>query len=282
METQDSTHLPEPLTSSLPAPAPFRRSCVIIGNWKMYKTIEEARSFVKELISSLQIAETDIVGLAVPFTMIYPLSKEVEGDSSLLIGAQNMNDASQGAFTGEIAGDMLLDAGARFVLLGHSERRHLYGEDDLFINRKVKKAIEVGLQPILCVGETEKEYEEGKTHSVIERQLSEGLKDLEAGQLQKLMIAYEPVWAIGTSLSATPEIAQEVHSFCRQFLTSKFNEDFAQRIAILYGGSVKSNNAHDLLAQPDIDGLLIGGASLSLESFRKIVNDRYSKIQSVG
>lgn len=193
-----------------------------------------------------------------------------------------MNDASEGAFTGEIAGDMLKDAGARFVLLGHSERRHLYGEDDAFINRKVKRAVETGLQPILCVGETKVEYEGGQTHEVIERQLMEGLKDLQPSQLENLVIAYEPVWAIGNGHSATPEIAQEVQHFCREILAKILTEELAQQIVIQYGGSVNPSNANELLAQPDIDGLLIGGASLSLESFCQIVNDRYSKINQAG
>ncbi len=257
------------------------RPYVIIGNWKMHKTIEEARTFVQNLLSSFQPSEEKVVGLAVPFTVIHPLAEEVKG-KDLLIGAQNMNDASEGAFTGEIAGSMLKDAGAQFVLLGHSERRHLYGETDAFINRKIKKAIEVGLQPILCIGETKAEYEAKETHAVIERQLMEGLKDLQPHQLQRLMIAYEPVWAIGNGHSATPDVAQEAQHFCRQVLARILTEEMAQQIVIQYGGSVNPSNAHDLLAQPDIDGLLIGGASLSLESFLQIVNDRYSKIQSVG
>jgi triosephosphate isomerase len=257
------------------------RPYVIIGNWKMHKTIEEARSFVKGLLASFQPEKIEVVGLAVPYTVIYPLSQEVKG-SSLLIGAQNMNDASEGAFTGEIAGSMLRDAGAQFVLLGHSERRHLYGESDAFINRKMKRAVENDLQPILCIGETKKEYAEGQTQAVIERQLTEGLRDLQPQQLQHLIVAYEPVWAIGNGHSATPQIAQKVQHFCRQVLAKILTEELAQRIVIQYGGSVNPSNAHELLAQPDIDGLLIGGASLSLESFLQIVNDKYSKIQSIG
>ena len=168
----------------------------------MHKTIEESLSFVKGLLSSFQPAEMEVVGLAVPYTDIYPLAQEIK-DAPLLIGAQNMNDATEGAFTGEIAGVMLKDAGAQFVLLGHSERRHLYGEDDAFINRKVKRAVEVGLRPILCIGETKAEYEGGETHAVIEKQLTEGLKDLQAQQLHNLIVAYEPVWAIGNGHSAT-------------------------------------------------------------------------------
>lgn len=257
------------------------RPYVIIGNWKMHKTIDEARTFVQNLLSSFQPQETKIAGLAVPFTAIHPLAEEVKG-KALLIGAQNMNDASEGAFTGEIAGSMLKDAGAQFVLLGHSERRHLFGENDAFINRKVKRAVEVGLQPILCIGETKAEYEANETHAVIERQLTEGLKDLQPQQLQRLIIAYEPVWAIGNGHSASPEVAQKAQHFCRQVLAKILTEELAQQIVIQYGGSVNPSNAHELLAQPDIDGLLIGGASLSLESFLQIVNDRYSKIQSEG
>jgi triosephosphate isomerase len=258
-----------------------QRPYVIIGNWKMYKTIEQARSFVKDFLVNFHPAENEIVGLAVPYTVIYPLSQEVKG-TSLIIGAQNMNDASEGAFTGEIAGSMLKEAGAQFVLLGHSERRHLYGEDDAFINRKVKRAVAVGLRPILCVGETKAEYKENQTHAVIERQLTEGLKDLQPQQLQNLIVAYEPVWAIGNGHSATPEIAQEAQHFCRQVLGKILTDEFAQQIVIQYGGSVNPSNAAELLAQPDVDGLLIGGASLSLESFLQIVNNKYSKIQSVG
>jgi triosephosphate isomerase len=257
------------------------RPCIIIGNWKMHKTIEEARSFIKNLLSSFQPAESTRVGLAVPYTVIFPAAEEVKG-TALMVGAQNMNDASEGAFTGEIAGDMLKEAGAQFVLLGHSERRHLYCEDDDFINRKVKHAVEIGLQPILCIGETKEEYKAKETHSVIERQLTEGLKNIQPQQLQQLIIAYEPVWAIGNGHSANPEIAQEAQHFCRQILAKILTDELSQQIVIQYGGSVNPSNAHELLAQPDIDGLLIGGASLSLESFRQIVNDRYSKNQSEG
>lgn len=257
------------------------RPCVIIGNWKMHKTLDEALPFVKNLMTSFQSMEIIHVGLAVPFTLLYPLAEEV-AKSVIWIGAQNMNDASEGAFTGEIAGEMLKSAGAQFVLLGHSERRHLYAEEDAFINRKVKRAIEVGLRPILCVGETEEEHEANETHAVIERQLTEGLKEIEPQKLQNLIVAYEPVWAIGNGQSATPASAQEVQHFCRQILGKILTEELAQQIVIQYGGSVTPLNAPELLAQEDIDGLLIGGASLSLETFLQIVNDRYSKNQLEG
>ena len=203
-------------------------------------------------------------------------------ETSLLLGAQNMNDSSEGAFTGEIAGTMLVDAGAQFVLIGHSERRHFYGEDDGCINRKVKRAIDVGLLPILCVGETQEEYQAQQTRSVLERQLIGALKGIEPSHVQKLIVAYEPVWAIGNAQSASPDHVQEAHAFCRQILATILTEELAQQIVIQYGGSVNPLNAQDLLAQPDVDGLLIGGASLSIETFRQIVNDRYTKIQTEG
>jgi triosephosphate isomerase (TIM) len=257
------------------------RPYVIIGNWKMHMTIEEAQTFVRDLLSSYTPDDEKIIGLAVPYTLVYPISSETKGQF-LKIGAQNMNDSAEGAFTGEIAGSMLVDAGAQFVLLGHSERRHLYGEDDACINRKVKRAVQVGLQPILCIGETKAEYEAQETHAVIEKQLTEGLRDLQPEQLENLIIAYEPVWAIGNGHSATPEIAQEAQHFCRGILAGILTEERAEQTVIQYGGSVNPSNAHELLAQPDIDGLLIGGASLSLDSFRQIVNDRYTKSQLKG
>jgi len=254
----------------------MERKVMITGNWKMHKTIEEARQFIKEFLAHSKNSSV-LTGLAVPFTSLYPLSQEVK-EVSLLIGAQNMNDASEGAFTGEIAGKMLVEAGARFVLLGHSERRHLYHESNEWINRKVKRAIEVGLQPVLCVGETLEEHDQQQAREVIAHQLREGLKEIEAHQLKNLVIAYEPIWAIGTGQSATPELAQEMHHFCRQILAELTSETQAQETIIQYGGSVHPSNAQELLAEPDIDGLLIGGASLSLESFTQIVNDSHSRI----
>jgi triosephosphate isomerase len=250
-----------------------KRPTVITGNWKMHKTIEEAIAFVDGLLPLLP--QNDIeVGLAVPFTCIYPLAQKVK-DSSLAIGAQNMNDASEGAFTGEVAAKMLKNAGATFVILGHSERRQLYHEDNEFINRKLKKAVETGLRPLLCVGETQEEHDAESTHSVIETQLRECLKDIPVELLHHLIVAYEPIWAIGSSKSATPELAQAVHQFCRSILSEILNPTLAESVVIQYGGSVNPKNASEFIKQDDIDGLLIGGSSLSLESFSKIVNDVY-------
>jgi triosephosphate isomerase len=248
------------------------RPTVITGNWKMYKTIDEAVRFVKELAPLVQ-ESTAQVYLAVPFTAIHATA-EVAKSTKIVIGAQNMNDASEGAFTGEIAARMLKEAGAKFVILGHSERRKIFHETNSFINKKVKRALIEGLQPILCVGETKEEREQNKTAEVLESQISQSLADLSAEQLASLILAYEPVWAIGTDLAATPEMAQKEHEFCRSIVAKNWGSDFAEHLVIQYGGSVKPDNAKALLEQPDIDGLLVGGASLSVDSFSKIVNSQ--------
>lgn len=253
------------------------RPIMITGNWKMHKTVEEALDFVEKLDASLN-ERSYRIRLAVPYTVIYPLNKQLS-QTQVAIGAQNMNEASEGAFTGEIAASMLLDAGAKFVLLGHSERRTIYLETNEMIHAKLKKAVQYKLAPVLCVGENLAQYQAGQTQTVIEEQISSALKDLTEQDLSDLVLAYEPVWAIGTGESATPEIVQNVHAFCRQILASLFSDAFAQKIVIQYGGSVNRSNARHLLAQPDIDGLLIGGVSLSLENFLEIVNDNYSKNQ---
>lgn len=249
-----------------------RRQKIITGNWKMNKTVEEAKSFIQQLIPLIENSPASVY-LAVPFTALYPLTQEFK-DSRITFGAQNMNDASSGAFTGEIAGKMLVDAGAKFVLLGHSERRHLYHETNDFINRKVKRAVQDGLQPVLCIGETENEHESDCTEELLKAQLIECLKDLDANQLKNLIIAYEPVWAIGTGVCPAPEKAEKVHQYCREQLGELFSPEFAQNVSIQYGGSVNPSNAKELLSKTDIDGLLVGGASLSLETFSQIVNDR--------
>lgn len=255
------------------------RQKVIVANWKMYKTIDEATEFIKNLITTVDESSNDStlkVYLAVPFTGIKTASDQAEG-SPVVIGAQNMNDASEGAFTGEIAARMLKDAGAKFVILGHSERRHLYKESSAFINRKVKRALTDQLQPILCVGETLEEREQEKTYEVLKSQLTESLDGITAEQLDQILIAYEPIWAIGTGKTATPEIAEEAHVLCRKIIAEKWSHEAADKLSILYGGSVKPDNAKDLMDQADIDGLLVGGASLSLDSFVKIVHDSSSE-----
>lgn len=227
----------------------------------MYKTGEEARDFITALIPLIKDTLTPVF-LAVPFTALGDSVKAACG-TKIIIGAQNMHDAEEGAFTGEISARMLKKAGAEFVLLGHSERRQIFFETDAFINRKIKRALQEDLKPILCVGETKEEREKGLTDNVLSRQLKNSLEGLHLDDWSKLTIAYEPVWAIGTGLTATPAVAQETHAFISTLLPKK--------IPILYGGSVKPENAAELLSQPDIQGALIGGASLNVDSFAKII-----------
>ena len=246
------------------------RSIIIAGNWKMYKTIDEAVSFIKEL-EPLVNQSSVLVYLAVPFTAIKSSSEAVQ-DTRIVIGAQNMNDASEGAFTGEIAGKMLKDAGAKFVILGHSERRQLFHETNSFINKKIKRALMDELQVIYCIGETKEQRNAEQTHEVLTTQIKEGLQDITAEQLDHVIIAYEPVWAIGVSKPAEADVAQETQSFCRQLISENWGENAAEKIVLQYGGSVKSENAKEFLDQQDIDGLLVGGASLSAQEFAKIIN----------
>ncbi len=244
------------------------KELIIIGNWKMHKTSHEANEFIKQLAPLIKESSLR-VGLAVPFTSIESSAKTAKG-TSIEIGAQNINDAREGAFTGEIAASMVKKAGATFVLLGHSERREYFHEDNLFIHAKVMRALTEGLQVVLCIGET-LEQRETNHEEILETQLEEGLKGISDEYLPQIMVAYEPVWAIGTGKSATPETAQETHAFCRSTLKKIFGEKGAS-IPILYGGSVKPDNAKSLLEKPDIDGALVGGASLEVKSFSAIIH----------
>lgn len=246
------------------------RPVIIAGNWKMYKTINESVAFVQELIPLIKNSPAKIY-LAVPFTSIKSVSDAAKA-SNLVIGAQNMNDASEGAFTGEIAGKMLKDAGAKFVIIGHSERRRLFHETNSLINKKVKRALLDGLQVILCLGETREERDAGKTHEVLTMQLEEGLDGISAEQLDHIILAYEPVWAIGMAYPASADMSEEAQAFCRKVIGEKLGEKSAEQIVVQYGGSVKPDNAKEFLDQPDIDGLLVGGASLSVQEFSKIIN----------
>lgn len=244
------------------------RPIIITGNWKMYKTIEQSIEFIRELPSLVKNDQT-LVYLAVPFTAINASVKAAEG-SNIVIGAQNMNDASEGAFTGEVAGKMLVNAGAKFVILGHSERRRIFNESNQFINRKVKRALSDGLQATLCIGEKASERDEGKTEAILEEQIRQGLEGIT--DLSHVILAYEPVWAIGTDRAATPEVAEKAQKFCRSVIASNWSQKAAEKIVIQYGGSVNSENAKALLEQPNVDGFLVGGASLSVETFAKIIN----------
>jgi len=249
------------------------RKPLIAGNWKMHKTPEEARAFASQLLEELKEEREVEVVVAPPFVSLLPV-KEALGDGPIKLAAQNVHWEREGAFTGEVSPLMLREAGCEYVIVGHSERRGYFGETDEVVNRKVKALLDVGLKPILCVGETLKEREEGKTFEVVEAQVKGGLKDLEAGEVKELVVAYEPVWAIGTGRTATPHQAQEVQSFIRKLLGGLFGE-VAREIRILYGGSVKPENIAELMAEEDIDGALVGGASLKVDSFVKIV--RYNR-----
>lgn len=253
-------------------PRKSTRSTVIAGNWKMYKTIDEAKVFVENLAPLIEKSEASVY-LAVPFTAIYSMAQHVEElGAPIVIGSQNMNDASEGAFTGEIAARMLQEAGAQFVILGHSERRHIFNELDAFINKKVKRALAEKIQPILCIGETLKQREEGAAEAVLKEQILTSLEGVSKEDMHAVILAYEPVWAVGTGKVAHSDDAQAMHDYIRGVIAEKWGKRVSNKLVIQYGGSVKPANAADLLSQPDIDGLLVGGASLSVNSFSKIIN----------
>ncbi len=246
------------------------RKPLIAGNWKMNKTPAEAATLVAEIKTALGTQTEVAVALCPPFTSLDRVSPLLEG-TTLLLGAQNMSAETAGAFTGEISAPMLRELFVSCVILGHSERRSLFGERDDFINRKVLAALASNLKPILCVGETLAQREAGQTLEVVGTQLLAGLKGVAAEKAEQVVVAYEPVWAIGTGKVATTAQAQEVHAFIRAGLKKLFGAAVAEKIRILYGGSMKPSNAAELLTQPDIDGGLIGGASLEAASFVSLV-----------
>jgi triosephosphate isomerase len=246
------------------------RKYLIAGNWKMNKTIAEAVDLVEQIATEVG-KETDVtVAVCPPFTALESVARALE-DFQVKLGAQNMHPEPSGAFTGEISAHMLRTLFVTYVILGHSERRQYFAETDAFINRKVLTALEANLSPILCVGETLAEREAGKTMDVVRRQIEGGLVSVGALQADKLVIAYEPVWAIGTGKTATPAMAQEAHGAIRLLLNSQLGAAGGAKVRILYGGSMKPDNADALMAEPDIDGGLIGGASLEAKSFVKII-----------
>jgi len=246
------------------------RRKVIAGNWKMHKTLAEGNQLAEELRRRLaDIQKTEVV-LCPPFTSLYPISQILEG-SNLRLGAQDMHWETQGAFTGEVSAEMLRGVGCQYVIIGHSERRKYFGETDETVNRKVKKALATGLTPIVCVGETLEERESGKTMEVVENQVYHCLEGLQTEQIRQVIIAYEPVWAIGTGRNATPEQAVEVHQFIRELIGRRFDGQTAAALRIQYGGSVTPENAPGLLRPDEIDGALVGGASLKADSFEQIV-----------
>jgi triosephosphate isomerase len=246
------------------------RKYLIAGNWKMNKTATEAVDLIREINASVGSQTTVQVCVCPPFTSLVNAS-EVVDQTEVLLGAQNMSAHPSGAYTGEISAEMLRDLYVSFVILGHSERRQYYGETNGSVNKKVLAAIENNLKPIYCIGETLDQREAGQTLEVVRTQVREGLENFPASAIESLVLAYEPVWAIGTGKTATDEMAQEVHADIRKVLVEIFGDSAASTVRILYGGSMKPDNAAGLLAQPDVDGGLIGGASLTSRAFSGIV-----------
>ena len=247
------------------------RKTVIAGNWKMNNDLKESEKLIVELKNLLQNEKPNCdVIVCPPFTSLSEASKLVKG-TVIKLGAQNMHFEDNGAFTGEVSASMLRSAGCEYVILGHSERRHIFGETDEVINKKIKKALAAGLKPIFCIGEHLEERENGTTNEFVKRQVLKGLDGISAEDMQNIIVAYEPVWAIGTGKTASPAQAQEVHEFIRDLIEIDYSLEVANDLVIQYGGSVKPDNAKELLSQKDIDGALVGGACLKADSFMGII-----------
>ncbi|MGL4540191.1 MAG: triose-phosphate isomerase [Candidatus Rhabdochlamydia sp.] len=246
------------------------RTPLIVANWKMYKSIKEAKNFIDALIPLIVSSKRRI--FIAPSYPAIAASVEAAGNSAIVIGAQNVHDQIEGAFTGEVSARMLKECGAQFSIIGHSERREYFQESNLLINRKLKRALKEKLTPILCLGETLKEREGGLVEVTLGTQLKECLMALTEEEVRQIVIAYEPVWAIGSGKTATKEEAQDVHAFIRNYIQDSIGKRVADDLSILYGGSVKPENISSLMAEPDIDGALVGGASLDVRSFAQIVN----------
>ena len=247
-----------------------QRRPLIAGNWKMYKTPDEAAETSQQLVERVAgVTEVDIM-IAPTYAALVPVFEVIQ-NSPVALGAQNLFWENEGAYTGEISAPMLKSIGCQYGIIGHSERRQYFAETDETVNKRIQAAIRIGLKPVFCVGETEKERESKQTLSVLDKQVKNGLKGLILDQLDKLIVAYEPVWAIGTGKTATDDQAQEVHQFIRSLVEKNFGSALSDFIRILYGGSVKPDNIAGLMSMPDIDGALVGGASLDAESFSKIV-----------
>jgi len=242
------------------------REIVVAGNWKMNKDLNESVALVSEIKNLLSDDINAKMIVCPPYTSLETVNALIK-NTNIGLGAQNMCSEDSGAYTGAISASMIKSIGCEYVILGHSERRTIFGESDELVNSKIKKALEYLLIPIFCIGETLEERESGEMKNVIGQQVKEGLKGISADQLSQLIVAYEPVWAIGTGKTASPEQAQEVHGFIRGLLAEMYSSDFAEKVTIQYGGSVKPDNAKELLGQPDIDGALVGGACLNADSF---------------
>lgn len=246
------------------------RKPIIAGNWKMHKTTDEALKLVNEIKEEANKTDVEVV-VCCPFTVLSEVKKAIEG-SKVKLGAQNMHWEEEGAYTGEISAIMLKDLGVDYVIIGHSERRQYFNETDEIVNKKVIKAIEKGLRSILCVGETLDEREDNRTFDVVKKQTLAALKNVSKDKIKDVVIAYEPVWAIGTGKTASPQEANEVIAYIRSLLQDKYGVDISEEVRIQYGGSVKPSNATEIMNEIDIDGALVGGASLKAEEFLEIVN----------
>jgi len=246
------------------------RKTVIAGNWKMFKTQSEAVELVKALQAEVEGYDEVEVVICPAFTSLAKVNQLLQG-STIQLGAQDVYWEDEGAYTGQISVSMLQDCGCRYVIIGHSERRQYFNETDESVNRKLKKILETSLIPILCIGETLEEREAERVADVVLGQLKHAVEGLTENDVSRIIVAYEPVWAIGTGRTATPEVAEEVHHMIRQWLAKTFSEGLSSDIPILYGGSVKPGNVVELMAQPDLDGALVGGASLDAQTFAKIV-----------
>jgi triosephosphate isomerase len=251
----------------------IHRKKIIAGNWKMNKTQAEARVLVEDLLREIgRFDEAEIV-LCPPFTALSTVSELLNPVSNVRLGAQNLHEAASGAYTGEISAGMLRELYVRYVIIGHSERRQLFHEDNATVNRKTKAALAAELRPIVCIGETLPEREANTWKEVLKTQLLEGLVEISEKDLADIVFAYEPVWAIGTGKTASPAQAEEAHRWIREILGSRFTPAAAERVRIQYGGSVKPENARELLSQPNIDGALVGGASLDARGFAAIIKN---------
>lgn len=251
------------------------RKPLAAANWKLNNTVPEALKFIAAFTTELKSQGNVDVVIAPPFTALYAAKEAMDG-TGIALAAQNLFWEDNGAFTGEVSGPMLRDTGCIYVIVGHSERRQLFGETDETVNKRLFAALKSDLIPIMCVGETLEERESNRTWEVVGRQLRDGLKGIDLAALRDFVIAYEPVWAIGTGRNATPDQAQEVHGLIRAHLKDKYGAELADRTRILYGGSVKPSNSRDLMQKPDIDGALVGGASLNPQHFAAIVRSAHN------
>jgi len=248
------------------------RKVIIAGNWKMNKTASQGKALVEELKAKVAgISNADIV-VCPPFTTLCAVVEAAKG-SNVKVGSQNIHWAESGAFTGEISGAMLKEAGVEYVIIGHSERRQYFGETDETVNKRLKAALAAGLKPIVCIGETLEEREGNKTETVLDTQIKGGFAGIAASDMKSMIIAYEPVWAIGTGKTATPAMAQETHAYIRKVVAGLYDAQTAEAVRIQYGGSMKADNSAELTAQKDIDGGLIGGASLKADDFTNLIKN---------